>query len=269
MELRHVVEAVDDRVDDNRRGDDGERPAIANREAADDEQRREHEQEPRGEEERARPGVVRVLERPRPRGGGGRAVEHPDVALWPVCEDERQRDEPAERVRHRLAQPVPLGDEEREHQPDEAVRQLHERRVANGKPGARVPETIARGTQNERNAHDDEGGRERLGVEVEPNIDVPLAVLPRRVAGELTAHERPDGEDPGGEQPDRAAAGRVEPDVGGGDDRAAARATSVSVRPITNATSGLGSRPTARIGIIGIDHRSGHPNTAAPGGCIL
>ena len=62
------------------------------------------------------------------------------------------------------------------------------------RPGRRQPERIERPCEQQRDRGRDKRGRDRLGVEVEPDVDVPLAVLPgarsRRAATSAAATPR-------------------------------------------------------------------------------
>ena len=159
------------------------------------------------------------------------------------------------------------GDEQGENHSEHTVAQLHGRREADRETGTGPSELLRRGTKEECDRGDDKSGRERLGVEVEADVDVPLPVLPGRVAGQLATDQRPEREDAGGAEADRTAAGGVEADVGRRDGRDGQRCQRER-QPDHERDGGSGIDPTARIGIIGSDQSSGHPNTAAPGGCI-
>ena len=73
---------------------------------------------------------------------------------------------------------------------------------------------------------------------------------------------------PAADEPDGAAAGGVEADVGRRDDGDGERRQRQHEADHEGDVSATGPSPTARIGIIGIAQRSGQPKTAAPGGCI-
>ena len=162
---------------------------------------------------------------------------------------------------------LPPCDEDGEDESQDAVRQLHYGGEADREAGGGPPDRTCRRPQQERDRRDDERRRERLGVEREgrrrrstapfSHAEWPASwPLARGQTATSPAATIPTARRPVAYSPTYAVATTV-----------TAIATRLIARPTTNAMSGP-AQPATRSGKSGIDSRSGHPNTAAPGGCI-
>ena len=211
--LRRVrIEAVEDRIHERPHGDQRQRPRSPHREAADRCEWEHDRERVRVEDERVRPAPREVAQLERLLRPRLRVVEELGIADRPVDEHERRQAHNAGDVRKDaspLAAEAPREQRQRDARRD-AVRELDERREAQGRSGQREthPRESRREQQCERGRA--ERRRQRLGVHVEARVDRPLAVLPRAVTCDRAAEERPERPDRGGDEADRAAAGRVE-----------------------------------------------------------
>ena len=156
--------------------------------------------------------VCDVVERVR---GHGRDLPVVDrhVPLRPPGDHDRKGDEPTNREQRGPAEAVAEGDERHEHEPDQAVAQLDDRREPDREPGRCRGSLTGLGPEQNRERHDDEHRRQRLGVEVEPGVDVPLAVLPGPAPRHEADPERPGREQAGRCETDRAVPARPEAEV--------------------------------------------------------
>ncbi len=127
---------------------------------------------------------------------------------------------PADRRRYRPPEPDPQSQQRHSRSGEEPVRRPHDRREAEQRAGGARAGTGSRmAGEQEGDRGCDERGRERLRVEGEADVDVPLPVLPRARPGERTRQQRPDSEEGCRGDADRAAAGGAQADVRGRDDR--------------------------------------------------
>ena len=102
---------------------------------------------------------------------------------------------------------------------EEAVRDLHDRRVAEQSARQSEPQLVESRREQHRKRGGDERSRERLRLQVQADVDVPLAFLPRTRPGQRPGQQRPHREERRSGNADGAPAARPAAGIGDRNDR--------------------------------------------------